>query len=108
MLKKLKQKSGETLIESLAAVVVMVFVISMLPTAIVTAAKINASVKNMNTTCSETRDLTSGAAVSYASNVKIYGGTVTRDPSGNITSSEGELEGTYNGYFEDGFYYYVK
>lgn len=109
MLKKLKQKTGETLIECLAAVVIILFVIAMLPGAVTAAAKINASVKDMKIVCSETRNVASGDAVEVAgADVKIYGGTITRDPDKKITSASGTMGNTYKVYQEDGFYYYMK
>ena len=54
MRKKLSSRKGETLVEVLASLLIVIMIISMLPMALETAARINAKVKNMDAVCQRT------------------------------------------------------
>ena len=92
MRKKLCSKRGETLVEVLASLLIVIMIISMLPMALETAARINAKVKNMDTVCQRTMADTAMQTVDAA-----------------IYSADGTQIGTLNvqGYQENGFTYYV-
>ena len=92
MRKKLSSRKGETLVEVLASLLIVIMIISMLPMALETAARINARVKNMDTVCQRTMADTAMQPVDAA-----------------IYSADGTQIGTLNvqGYQENGFTYYV-
>ena len=54
MKRKLLSKRGETLVEVMVSLVIVILIISMLPMALETAARINARVKDIDTICSRT------------------------------------------------------
>lgn len=108
MLNKLKKKNGESLMESLVAIVIVVFIISMLPMAVVTAAKINHSAQSMKTICGQSRRTTANPGEAEAP-ATAYDAKVTISVVNEAgVKTPGTLEDSYNGYSEDGFYYYAK
>ena len=92
MKKKLFSNRGETLVEVMASLLVVVLIIAMLPIAIETAARINASVKDMETICPHTMSASSQAMVT----AKLF------DASGVEKETL-----SVRGYQENGFIYYV-
>lgn len=89
MMKKLRSRRGETLVETLVSLLIVVLCLSFLATAVVTAARINASVRDTDVSVQ-------------------YGGTSTRQtltvtPKGAYTGDAGftaevQLYTTDNGY----------
>ena len=92
MRKKLSSRKGETLVEVLASLLIVIMIISMLPMALETAARINAKVKNMDTVCQRTMADTARQPVDAA----IYSADGTQIETLNV-----------QGYQENGFTYYV-
>ena len=90
---KLRSRRGETLVEVMVSLLIVILIISMLPMALETAARINASVKKMETIC----------AHSMADSTKINGVTVKL-----FSSGDAELDTfSVQGYQENGFTYYI-
>ena len=73
---KLREKSGETLVETLAALLVATLVLLFLSTAIVTAARINKKVKDTDTSFNYPQET--------ATNAEFFDVTVTDARSGQI------------------------
>ena len=92
MINKLRSRRGETLVEVMVSLMIVVLIISMLPMALETAARINAQVKNIETICQHTMDGSKMASV----NAGIY------STGGNLIENL-----TVQGYSENGFTYYV-
>lgn len=92
MRKKLSSRKGETLVEVLASLLIVIMIISMLPMALETAARINAKVKNMDTVCQRT-----------------MADTAIQNVEAAIYAADGTVLETLNvqGYQENGFTYYV-
>lgn len=92
MRKKLSSRKGETLVEVLASLLIVIMIISMLPMALETAARINAKVKNMDTVCQRT-----------------MADTTIQNVEAAICAADGTQLETLNvqGYQENGFTYYV-
>lgn len=92
MIKKLRSRRGETLVEVMVSLMIVVLIISMLPMALETAARINAQVKNIDTICQHTMDGSKMTTVTAG----IY------STGGNLIE---HLD--VQGYSENGFTYYV-
>lgn len=92
MRNKLRWKKGETLVEVMVSLLIAVLIISMLPMALETAARINASVGRLDTICQRT--------MAEGSKVNVTAG---------IYNSTGTLLANLDvqGYSENGFTYYV-
>ena len=92
MRKKLSSRKGETLVEVLASLLIVIMIISMLPMALETAARLNAKVKNMHTVCQRT-----------------MADTTIQNVEAAIYAADGTVLETLNvqGYQENGFTYYV-
>lgn len=91
MKRKLLSKRGETLVEVMVSLVIVILIISMLPMALETAARINARVKDIDTICSRTMADSTKTTVSV-SILNGAGATVDTIP--------------VQGYRENGFTYY--
>lgn len=91
MKRKLLSKRGETLVEVMVSLVIVILIISMLPMALETAARINARVKDIDTICSRTMADSTKTTVSV-SILNGVGATVDTIP--------------VQGYRENGFTYY--
>ena len=91
---KLSNACGETLVETLVSALIMGFVMLMLCTAIIAAAKVNAAV--------DIEDTSSCFTVGEGSTVTSVGMEVT---IGDKTLSTGE-NGKINAYEQNGYYYY--
>lgn len=91
MKRKLLSKRGETLVEVMVSLVVVILIISMLPMALETAARINAQVKDIDTICTRTMAESTKTSVSVS-----------------ILNSSGTVVETIpvQGYQENGFTYY--
>lgn len=93
MRRKLSSNRGETLVEVMVSLVIVILIISMLPMALETAARINAQVKDIETICPHSlADSAKDSNVTAA----LY------DSSGMIADL------SVQGYLENGFTYYVK
>ena len=93
-MRKNRKNKGETLIETLTALLIVVLVMVMLPASVVTAARINAKAKEQETTCN----------VSLKSNPQRS--SVTMTASGDYSGVEREKNYTITLYRDNGFYYY--
>ena len=91
MKRKLLSKRGETLVEVMVSLVIVILIISMLPMALETAARINARVKDIDTICSRTMADSTKTTVSV-SILNGAGATVDTIP--------------VQGYRENGFTYF--
>ena len=91
MKRKLLSKRGETLVDVMVSLVIVILIISMLPMALETAARINARVKDIDTICSRTMADSTKTTVSV-SILNGAGATVDTIP--------------VQGYRENGFTYY--
>ena len=91
MKRKLLSKRGETLVEVMVSLVIVILIISMLPMALETAARINARVKDIDTICSRTMAESTKTTVS----VSILNGAGTMVDTIPV-----------QGYRENGFTYY--
>lgn len=89
---KLRSRRGETLVEVMVSLLIVILIISMLPMALETAARINASVKKMETICAHTMNPAAQTSV----NVTLYG-------SNDIALGTFSVQG----YQENGFTYYI-
>lgn len=91
MKRKLLSKRGETLVEVMVSLVIVILIISMLPMALETAARINARVKDIDTICSRTMADSTKTTVSVS-----------------ILNGAGAMVDTIpvQGYRENGFTYY--
>ena len=91
MKRKLLSKRGETLVEVMVSLVIVILIISMLPMALETAARINARVKDIDTICSRTMADSTKTTVSVS-----------------ILNGAGAMVDTIpvQGYREHGFTYY--
>ena len=90
---KLRSSRGETLVEVMVSLLIVILIISMLPMALETAARINASVKKMETICSHT----------MADSAKVSGVTAALFSSGDVELDTFSVQG----YQENGFTYYI-
>lgn len=77
MKKRLKQKNGETLVETLVSLVIIALALLMLPGAVVAAARVNAKAKKQVIYMEKTLDATKGVDVgtcdiSFSSDSKTY------------------------------------
>lgn len=91
MKQKIQSRKGETLVEVLAALLVVIFIIAMLPMSLETAARINAKVKDMPTICPKSPN---GTPEAMTVTISANGATVETVPC--------------TGHTEDGFAYYGK
>ena len=91
MKRKLLSKRGETLVEVMVSLVIVILIISMLPMALENAARINARVKDIDTICSRTMADSTKTTVSVS-----------------ILNGAGAMVDTIpvQGYRENGFTYY--
>lgn len=93
---KLKDKRGETLIESLVSVLIAALAFAFLATAAVSAEKINAKTRNTDISFRYTAVGTVGAADEKTTSEAAA--TVTLTGSGTLTSSSSVKLYTYNDY----------
>lgn len=91
MINKLRSRKGETLVEVMVSLLIVILIISMLPVSLETAARINAQVGQMDTICERTMDAAKKCSVTAV----IYSGG---NPIGTLS---------VQGYSENGFTYYV-
>ena len=103
-MKKLTSKRGETLIETMVALGVITVIISMLPIAIVTAARINKQAEDIPTICSQTR--AAGTENAAAVTVTILD-TTAGSQAAIINQGAVPYNANITGYSEDGFFYYA-
>jgi len=87
---KLKGKAGESLIETMFAMVIVALLLIMLPEAVVLAANINKSAEEISTTCMMDKSDAKSAEVKIS-----YTGHT-------------ELVSDVDGYVDGGFYFYEK
>ncbi len=89
MLKRIKNKKGETLIEVLVSLVIIVLIMVMLPAAVVVAADLNSKAEKENLSSTMQRDNLKTATV------KI-----------KYDETEKDLTGKVNVYESEGYYFY--
>ena len=98
---KLSSDSGETLVETLVATLIMGLVMLMLCTAIVSAAKVNASFKADEAVFNQTAD--GEQAVQPVSDMSVV---ITPNLGGASSVSLSANDGKIRAYKQNGYYYY--
>ncbi len=83
-MRKLKKQSGEMLVETLVALLILTMMMVALPVCITTAAKLNSRAENIVTFCNRSKET----------------------PSEDMTLTVDGVECDVNGYESEGFYYY--
>lgn len=92
-MKKLKDNRGETLVESLASILIAALAFALLATSVVTAGKINAKTRGTD------------VSFQYAEETLPQDAKITIRGSGLIPEQK---EGTVSLYEDNGYYYYVQ